>query len=67
MQYEPLISNVNHLKGYDLLVDFTDGSSKIMDMSETMALPIALPYRTIDAFKNFGFDILASLNICQEY
>jgi hypothetical protein len=57
MEYSyPSISNVSYLKGYDLLIDFYDGTTRIVDMSDSFSVPATHKYLPLDIFKNFGFD-----------
>jgi hypothetical protein len=52
----PFITNVSYLKGHDLLVDFNDGSSRVIDLSEILSIPAAFNFYPIEEFKQFGFD-----------
>lgn len=52
----PFIANASYLRGYDLLVEFTDGTSRVVDMSYSFNIPPAIRYSPIEVFKDFNFD-----------
>jgi hypothetical protein len=52
----PFIENVSYLRGRDLLVEFSDGSTRIVDMLDSFNIAPAMKYFPIEAFKDFHFD-----------
>jgi len=58
MNYEdiPLIVNVSYLHAHSLLVKFSNGEERILDMTDSFEVPAALQYKPLSIFKKFDFD-----------
>ena len=52
----PHIANVTYIRSYDLLVEFDNGEERILDVSDSFNIPIALQYAPLIEFRKFSFD-----------
>ena len=52
----PDIVDVKYLRGHDLLVSFSNGEERIIDMANSFNIPAAYRYSPLIFFKNFEFD-----------
>jgi len=52
----PKIVDVRYLRGRDLLVSFSNGEDKIVDVNEAFEVPASHRYHPISEFRKFGFD-----------
>ncbi len=51
-----LINDISFLKGYDLLISFSNGEDRIIDLSDSFNIPAALRYANPGSFRQFDFD-----------
>ena len=52
----PSIVNVTYLRSYDLLIEFDNGEKRVLDVSDSFNIPMALQYAPMSEFKKFSFD-----------
>ena len=52
----PHIVNVSYLRSYDLLIEFDNGEERVLDVSDSFNIPMALQYAPMSEFKKFSFD-----------
>jgi hypothetical protein len=56
MDDDILIDNISYLKGYDLLISFSNGEDRVIDLSDSFNIPAAIKYANPTAFRQFDFD-----------
>jgi hypothetical protein len=53
MNYLIEVINAKYVDGYKILIDFSDGIKKIVDLKDELCGPVFEPLRDIEKFKNF--------------
>jgi hypothetical protein len=52
----PFIENIVYLKGYELLISFSNGEDRAIDMTNSLNIPATRKYASPSVFHQFNFD-----------